>query len=324
MDRLIGKMVKARTRFSWRFEPAAIVLMYHRISDVAVEPNWLAVSVKNFYLQMKHIRDSYRPISLPDLVNAVRIRKLPPRSVAITFDDGYVDNLTNALPILESLNIPATVFVTTGFVDSEHEFWWDELSYHVLEVPDVPCTLSLDLGDRQNIWSTTTTEDRQHTFQDIKELIKPIGKTGQDMALARIAEWSGAARRLRSAYRTMTSSELKALAQSNVIEIGAHTITHPILPTLSAEAQHDEIVGSRRWLERRLDRPISMFSYPNGDFDDETATIVAEAGFEVACTTRNGCVSAGQDLFRLNRCGVNDWDIVTFQRNLSDFFTQPH
>src|SRR3954462_6044345 len=94
--------------------PAAVILMYHRISNTSVEPNWLAVSPANFSEHMQYLRQAFQPIRLTDLVEGIQNHSLPARSVVITFDDGYTDNLTHAVPILESTNIQATIFVTNS------------------------------------------------------------------------------------------------------------------------------------------------------------------------------------------------------------------
>ena len=86
-----------------KVKPAAVILMYHRISDTAIEPNWLAVSPANFTQHIQYLRQAYHPMRLTDLVERVKRCSLPERAVAITFDDGYSDNLTHALPVLQSL-----------------------------------------------------------------------------------------------------------------------------------------------------------------------------------------------------------------------------
>lgn len=308
------------TKFNVSRVPAAVILMYHRISDVTVTPNWLAVSPNQFARQLEHIRQEYCPIRLLDLIAHVRSGSIPHRAVAVTFDDGYYDNLTGALPLLEAARIPATVFVTAGFIDSPREFWWDELARFTLEAQNTPCSLELVIQGHNYIWEMASAKQRQAAYSELKELVKPLTSAAIERVLNELATWSGLERALRPAYRTMTSLELRQMAHSEFIDIGAHTVTHPILPTQSLDAQYDEIVDSRRRLEAIINRPVRTFAYPNGDFTKETTKIVEQAGFVGACTTKTGRVERNQDPFTLRRFPVNDWDVGTFEDNLAAYF----
>lgn len=105
----------------------AVILVYHLVADLDRDPFRIAVSPDVFDAQMEVIATRYRPQMLAELSNGLATGALPPRSVAVTFDDGYANNLTAALPILEAWSVPATVFVSTGYVGGSREFWWDEL-----------------------------------------------------------------------------------------------------------------------------------------------------------------------------------------------------
>ncbi len=303
-----------------KFTPAALILMYHRVSDTSVEPNWLAVAPTNFAQHMRHLRQSYQPVHLLDLIEGIQQRSLPNRAVAVTFDDGYRDNLTCALPELEANNIPATIFVTTSYVDSEHEPWWDEVKHFLLEPLALPPTLSLQINRQEYRWSTNTFEERLNTHQALEDLMRPLPTYINDRILDHLAQWSNRQRRYHPAYRTVTSSELNELASHPLIDLGAHTITHPILPTLSLDAQFNEIVGSRYSLEKMINRQVHSFAYPNGDYSEQTRKLVDAAGYKAACTTVNGTVQQGDDVFQLRRCAINDWNIERFKQQMEAFF----
>lgn len=301
-------------------KPAAVILMYHRISDTSIEPNWLAVSPANFTAHMQYLKLAFNTMRLTDLVESIKDGSLPDRSVAVTFDDGYSDNVTHALPVLESAMVPATIFVTTDYVDSDREPWWDEMKHFLLEPSCVPPQLSMQVMGCDYSWPTVTVEDRLAAHQTLENLMRPLPAEVNDAILNNLATWTGLHRKLRVAYRTVTTPQLTKLAQHPLIEVGAHTITHPILPTLSLEAQFNEIVGSRHMLEKMIGQPVRSFAYPNGDFTEQTRKLVDAAGFRAACTTISGRVELGDDLFRLRRCAVNDWDITLFKKNLEAFF----
>src|SRR5262245_38128283 len=110
-----------------RLAARAVILMYHRIADVPLAPWSMCVAPEHFAAHLLMLRQYAIPMSLNQLAHAYHAGNLPQRAVAITFDDGYADNLHHAKPLLERYGIPATVFVTTGYVGSTREFWWDEL-----------------------------------------------------------------------------------------------------------------------------------------------------------------------------------------------------
>jgi peptidoglycan/xylan/chitin deacetylase (PgdA/CDA1 family) len=297
--------------------------MYHRISDEFIEPNWLAVSPSQFTRQLEFIQQNYRPMHLTELVDALQQRSLPRRAIVITFDDGYCDNFQQALPLLETAKVPATVFVTSGHIGSRREFWWDELKRLVLFPTSVPGHLSLSICGQDYGWSTASLKDRQAAHEALQNLLRPLPPDEQDKVLDHLAGWAGLERNvLRPAYRTMTTAELTELAKSKFIEIGAHTVNHPILPAVSIETQRPEICESRSQLEMFLGQPVLTFAYPNGDFTTETAQVVKEAGFKAACTTMDGYVTAGDNLFQLRRCAVNNWVMATFKEKLAYFFSE--
>lgn len=105
--------------------PTAFILLYHRVADVKDDPHLLTVSPKNFYRQINYLRENFNLVSLLKLVNNLKGGEIKKDTLAITFDDGYADNLYNALPVLEEFQIPATLFIVAGKIDSPEPFWWD-------------------------------------------------------------------------------------------------------------------------------------------------------------------------------------------------------
>lgn len=109
--------------------PTAIILLYHRVESAKNDPHQLCVSPKNFYEQIRFLKENFRVVPLVQLAKEVCSKKLKNKTVAITFDDGYADNLYNALPILLEHNIPATIFITAGHIGSDKPFYWDEKTF---------------------------------------------------------------------------------------------------------------------------------------------------------------------------------------------------
>src|SRR5262245_6029253 len=138
-----------RNRFVW----GAVILLYHRVSELPTDPQLLCVTPAHFAEHLEILRKEYKPIGLRELSHAYQQEKLPRRAVVVTFDDGYFDNLANAKPLLEHYNIPATLFVTTGYTQRQREFWSDELERLLLQPGNLPHTLNLTIAGKHHHWN---------------------------------------------------------------------------------------------------------------------------------------------------------------------------
>jgi hypothetical protein len=184
---------------------------------------------------------------------------------------------------------------------------------------NVPSRLRLSVRGEEYEWSIGETEQRQSVHAAICQLLRPLTAAEQLDVVDDLATWAGLCGNEHPSYCAMTSTELIQLAQDGLVELGAHTLTHPILSALPADAQQAEIVGSREMLEAILGKPVLTFAYPHGqeaDFTAETVGIVKAAGFRVACTTIPGAVERRADMFRLRRYYVGNWAPATFKKNL--------
>src|SRR5262245_4708923 len=212
--------------------PGPVALCYHgiRAFDEPTPFSSLHVTKATFEGHCRLIADACDVISLAEYREARRgLRALPPRSVIVTFDDGYRGVLDHALPILERYGIPAVVFVSAKPVLDARHFWFD--------------TLSRRQGE------AAVLKARRLPYHDWRLLVESI-----ELA-AEITE----------SHRPLTSEELAQLASSPLIEIGAHTMTHPTLGVASVEDQRREIAGCRAALEHALGRPVTAFAYPYGN-----------------------------------------------------------
>ncbi len=345
-DRLNPALYTLQKRLAQR---QAVILMYHQIDDVAIDPWGLCVTPQRFAEQLQVLQAHARPISLQQLVQSQG--KLDRRAVAITFDDGYANNLHQAKPLLEQYNLPATVFVTTGYLGCERgnasgnapaparEFWWDELAQLLLQPGKLPDRLILadhsqrwDLGtaaeyspaayqrDRhQRAWQALP-GSRLHFYHLIWQWLQPLDHGDRQAALDQIAGWCGIVPQLRPSHRPLTTAELVDLARGPLIEIGAHTITHPQLSTQTPTVQQSEIQRSKADLETLLQRPITSFSYPFGDRTDTTGQLAQAAGLSCACTTVESSVWRRSHRWQLPRMGVQNWQGKEFSQQLARWF----
>jgi peptidoglycan/xylan/chitin deacetylase (PgdA/CDA1 family) len=301
----------------------ALILMYHRVAEVHTDPFSICVAPGHFAEQLEVLRKHAHPLRLQDLCSALRTGTIPPRSVALTFDDGYADNLEAAKPLLDRHDTPATVFIMTGFIGSEREQWWDELERIFLEPRTLPESLDLYIQDTYYRAELVTPAQRKATYFAVWRLLQLMPEVERRIVLDRLAEWTGLVSQARPAYRGLSAGEVRTLADGGLIEIGAHTVTHPALPELAAAEQQSEIRQSKARLEEILDRPVISFAYPYGAQSAATAAIVREAGFHRACATTVGPVEPGVDPFQLPRVQVNDWDGAGFEQRLSAWFEAP-
>src|SRR5262249_11986659 len=136
---------RAARWLKYRFRSRALILMYHRVTELPNDPYLLAVTPEHFAEQMEEIRRYCVPMRLEELVDELEDGNIPNRGVVVTFDDGYADNLYQAKPLLERYEIPATVFVTAGQVGSRREFWWDELDRLLLQAGTLPSRVLMRL-----------------------------------------------------------------------------------------------------------------------------------------------------------------------------------
>jgi len=294
--------------------------MYHRVFETASDPWELCVSPKHFGLQLELLRRYYPVLSLQQLLSALKAAQLPKRAVVLTFDDGYADNFWNAKPLLEKYEMPATFFVTSGSLDSPIEFWWDDLERILLQPRKLPKCLHLNLQGREYDWQTTNSDERQLAYMAIHQILQPLKPSDRNQAIAELFAQADVDPMGRPDYRPLTTDELIQLAQSEWVDIGAHAVTHPLLSVMSREGQSAEIVGSRQKLESILGISVETFSYPYGNFTPETVEIVEAAGFEGALTTDENVVEVRENLFRLGRFGVGDWNGDRFKHKLDEFF----
>jgi peptidoglycan/xylan/chitin deacetylase (PgdA/CDA1 family) len=323
-------------RLTDRFASHALILMYHRVTELPNDPYLLAVTPKHFAEQLEVIRKHYFPMRLESLVDALREGRVPRRAVIVTFDDGYADNLYSAKPLLERYDIPATVFVTAGHVGHPCEFWWDELDRLLLQPGTLPprlelsldgCAWQWELGEaatyrtadyqRDRTWHIERKDDptpRHRLHRSLYQLLHSLTDTDRQQLLRELRTWAGAEPIGRPSHRTLSHHELVHLAEGGLIVVGAHTVTHPMLSALSVVEQRDEVRRSKAHLEGILNRPVNSFAYPHGSYTKETLAVVREAGFACASSTEPDAVCTNADCFQLPRIVARDWDREAFTR----------
>ncbi|MDW8029330.1 MAG: polysaccharide deacetylase family protein [Armatimonadota bacterium] len=294
-------------KFKRTFVPqrGAIILCYHRVADLTNSPRKLRVSPQRFAEQLDLIACKFTPISLAELVARIQNGTVLHNAVVVTFDDGYADNFWNAKPLLERFGVPATVFVTTGFVGTGKEFYWDELEQLLLN-NNVTSDVHVDIKGQKRFWRLKTPQMRLKAYNEICDLLASLSPNERETILKQLRNCLGTKKC--DLNRVMNPDELIEISQSGLIEIGAHTVNHPDLSVLPPECQWQEITTSKSQLEGWLNRPIRWFAYPYGRGSAITKKLVQEAGFEGACAVKFGLVNGKSDPFWLPRIFVENWD----------------
>jgi peptidoglycan/xylan/chitin deacetylase (PgdA/CDA1 family) len=299
--RSLGDFVASRCKGEGR----VCIINYHRVltsSDVLFEsePN-----VSTFRWHMELLAKNFNVLSLDCAVKALSTGDVPPRAICITFDDGYRSVHDLAFPILRELNLPATVFVTTGTMDGG-TMWNDTITESVRQYRGTELDLR-EIGlDRLPV---ATAEDRKNAVHRLLAHTKYLTPEERLVITRGVDRISG----VRIPDLMLTREMIRHLAENN-IEIGGHTITHPILAcTSDAQARH-EIREGKRQLEDITGRQVRYFAYPNGkpeiDFTPRHVQMVKEAGYVAAFTTVMGPATSRHDRFHLPRS--RPWDSSPF------------
>jgi peptidoglycan/xylan/chitin deacetylase (PgdA/CDA1 family) len=261
------------------------VLAYHRVTD-HTQPGFAAfagnvsASPAEFSDQMGWIAREFSVVSLTEVVAATSgAERLPDRAVLITFDDGYQDNLDNALPVLRRLGLPAVLFLATDHIATGEALWWDRAAAffvrHAGGEVDLPILGHTAWGaaDAQSVaarWIRRAKLLPHGELRNATEALAALAEPGVDGPTGLMMDWHGA--------REMAA---------NGVAIGGHTCTHPILTRVNIEIAREEIVRSKSDVEREIGAPALGFAYPNGgltDFDERVVAAVRDAGYPTAFT----------------------------------------
>ena len=290
----------------WADRHRPVILLYHRVARIDCDPWGLAVPPDRFAEQIEALTRHRKVVPLDLLVAELDRGRAPKDWVAITFDDGYCDLLYEARPVLERCNCPATLFLTTGTLDTDG-FWWDRLSEAVLTPKTLPDALHLNGGGHAFDWQSRSDDqaEREALHLNLWRWLRRLDAGRREMQLGRIEGWAGATREHVERDRPLTTAELVKLSANGIFAIGAHGITHAPLPELDRFGKAAEIAGSRRRCEEILGHPIASFAYPHGELDVECSEEVRRAGFRYACSTEPGPVKVESPRFDLPRMVVD-------------------
>lgn len=296
--------------------PAAFqILTYHRVNDER-DPFFESVPTSVFEKHMGYIAQVYRVLTVEELVVRSQRGRLPSNAVAITFDDGYRDNLTHAAPILQRLGLPATIFLATGLIGTAKVAWPDRLAFAFkttkAELLVAPWGQPLPLGnqfDRLRALAQTLAYLKRLPDDELRAIVDRM------LGTLRVND--------QRCFKDLMLNwdDVNALAGLG-FSIGAHTVNHPILSRISPARARTEIEVSRTMIEMAWGRSPQAFAYPNGGAEDYTSTVtrlVRDAGFRCGVTTRFGLNTASTPPFELRRGGPWEHDLPLFALKLAGY-----
>lgn len=297
--RAIGNAIAPRGKGEGRL----CILNYHRIMSAPdplldTEPN-----VDTFRWQMRLLAECFNVLPLHDAVHALATKRMPPRAVAITFDDGYRSIHDLALPVLIEHKLPATVFVTTDNMGAEGSMWNDMILEAIRRLPATTLDLR-DLGLEE--YPMGQLAERKRTASLVTEQCKYMAPAARITLTDRLEQLTGGTLR----QDLMLNADMLRELMRHDVEIGGHTVSHPILTKLDNNEANREICQNKLQLEEVTGKPLRLFAYPNGkrssDFDERHIQMVAEAGYTAAFTTETGAATRRHPRYELPRS--RPWD----------------
>lgn len=304
-----------------------LVVMYHGITTTCYAPPiWTQLPLETFRQHMEFLRIHYVPVSLSEVVKAIRGEStLPERAVLITFDDGLRNNYSVAFPVLQELHLPAAIFLTVDLIGSEEILWFDEL-YFLLQAaaelgisPDLPDASARTLLQGGRVWES---------YLITAETLKRAGTSARHRYMAALrADVPLDRRRLLGDFGLLHWDEVRSMFRSGLAEFGIHTATHRILTELADDEWEHEIIVPKHTLEHELNTETTAFCFPNGrprtDFSLDQLGPLRKAGYSCAFTTENNLFDwTGGDSMTIGRVPAgNDAtsDTSFFPLNTSGF-----
>ena len=264
----------------------ALVLLYHRVlinegSETIFNPNsYNNISSQNFDRHISELASKYKVVSIDQLYQHI-VQKRDDFVVSITFDDGYKDNLTYALPILEKYGVPATIYITTRFPEGDTWMWWYELWDYIL---GVDCVM-IDFQGKTKKWVTSCSSEKLRCYKDLSNMIMQLEYDEQKSFAEVVTKLP-----IRPQYPQLCLNwdEIITLDTHPLVTIGAHTHTHSALAMISEEKSLLEMEQSKAFLENKLGHPIETVAYPFGTANTATQrefNCAAICGFRTGLTT---------------------------------------
>ena len=293
-----------------RRESRLQILTYHRVNDEG-DSFFPATPTSVFTEQMQFLAEHYRVFALETAVELLGKGELPDNAVCITFDDGYQDNYLHAFPILKRLGISATIFLATGVIGTGRVLWHDRVFSAFRQTTKGALK---GFGPQSATFKVTSLQEKLLAQQQVLGILRQCDEDTRARWVNQLIERLEVEPFISESGLMLNWEQVRSMVRGG-IEIGSHTMTHPIMSRISSFQVRDEAVGSMKAIQQEIGVTPRTFAYPNGTADDFTPSVKAalrEAGYVCAVTTIFGSNSRAQDPFELRRGGPWETHLPTF------------
>lgn len=283
------------------------ILCYHRVCDVdenfMLDEGVVSASPTEFERQMKFVSKYFNVITFRALEEYRDNGKFPENSLIITFDDGYKDNYTNAYPILKKYGLPATIFLTTGYIGTNRLFWWDKVAYIIKKTEEEELEISLNRDIYR--FDLSSLDLKREAIPKVIKLLKGLRNDTREVAFQEMGKKLKVTIDSSMAESVLlTWEEVKEMSH-NGIEFGAHTVNHPIFSWILHSEMEKEVISSKKDIEMNISLPSVAFVYPDIYYDELSKEAVKKAGFQFACTLKQGINEDYNDPYELKRITIS-------------------
>ena len=296
----------------------SFILMYHRIKPAGLNSNLyshtaMVVDEKTFDFQMKYLKDNFQVLPLSELVESLRNGGGNSRiRCSITFDDGWKDNFDFGFSILLKYGLPATIFLSTRFVNSSEWFWQDRLIFlfdkiikdeNILELSqDFPDSISTKV----RFFRQKKMRDLRGFFDQCVEEFKELPSQKRDNLIDELSNLTRCNLPRNGLNRYFLNwDEIRQMHREG-ISFGCHGVSHQLLTQLPFQRVEEEIIESKKCIESKLGEEVKGFCYPNGAYNADIICILKQRGFHYSCTAKNGFNGPETDPFQLKRIGIHN------------------
>ncbi len=296
--------------FRIRYYNQAVVYMYHRVIEstsaygMALQPS-MYVEPATFENHLLFLKRNFKIIKLSNLIGRLEKRRNVGRYCSLTFDDGWIDNYDVVYPLLLKHNIPVTIFLATSFIGAQKQFWQDQVSTNLLKILNSNRESLLPLAIRNFI---VCVGGKKNNCNELIDKIIVFLKTFELRQRNKLVDdiCSTSSKSVKLIKRSMMNwDEVREMAESGLVEFGAHTVNHEFLDQLDDAKITKEIQQSREHIETEIGEPCTLFSYPNGNVNNNIIDIIRTLGFNGAVTTKRGGVVSDIDLMAIPRIGIH-------------------
>jgi peptidoglycan/xylan/chitin deacetylase (PgdA/CDA1 family) len=330
------------TRIRKITQQKAAILMYHQVCERSNDPWELAVHPNHFHAQLGYLKNHFNVVPIAELAEGVVGHKMK-KTIAITFDDGFKDNYTNAAPLLDWHDVPATFYVATTAMQHQQVYWWDALQDIMYQTEILPVHFEMVINEapvkftfasdrvlnnrivnqiKSWNYNLPIPNERIALYMLLWHNIKPLGYAQQNSVLKDIREWAATKPVSSDQNMTMSVREMQMLSQNPLFSIGAHSVHHAMLSQQTPRDQAFEVQESKGQIEKWLGKPVNGFAYPYGNYNETTQLILKDAGFKYAVSTESKPVTADDDPFALPRIQVKNWCVYEFASKLNELINE--